>query len=312
MSINPEFKPIEDFYANEQKPLSAAELPAEAFRDDPGSMLIANDAPVLPFKEQKHKPGFFSTLGHAFSEYNEFAQLGRFVYREAEFSHPADDQVPDDFNPDDIKYLKEYPPNYWDWLSEAQSPNEMAARQQYVLSKVQEKEYYDNGSFAAGLIGGFGGAILSPTSFLPFAAGVKYAGIAENVVKGIIQSAPSVALQSVAHEGYMQATDAGGNLEDFAINSLRDTAFGVAFLAGGAGLGAAYRGGKLWNVRKAANFNYEGIEFNHVIDPETGQVTGGIKATASPGYSLVPLKSNKPNSSQMPQPIKDSYSAYLG
>lgn len=290
MSINPEFKPIEDFYANEQKPLSAPQLPAEAYRDEPGTMLMPNDAPVLPLKTQKKKPGFFPTLGHAFSEYNEFAQAGRFIMRESEFIHPAEDPVPDDFNPDDFKYLKDYPSNYWDWISQAQSPNEIAARQQYVLNKVEENENFQNGSFAANLIGGFGGAIFSPSSYLPFAAGVKYAGIAENVVKGTLAAAPSIALQTVAHEGYMQATDAGGNLEDFAINSLRDAVFGAAFVAGGAGLGAAYRGGKLWNVRKVANYNYEGIDFNHSIDPDTGQLSGGIKASSAPGFSISAAK----------------------
>lgn len=286
MSLNPEFKPIEDFYSNEQNQLSAPQLPAEAYRDEPGTMLMPNDAAVLPIKESKNKPGFFQTLGHAFSQYNEFAQAGRFIAREAEFSHPANDEVPDDFNPDDIKYLKDYPPNYWDWISESRSPNELAARQQYVLNKVNENEQFENGSFAANLIGGFAGAVLSPSSYLPFAAGVKYAGIAENVIKGTLSAAPSIALQTLAHEGYMQATEAGGNLEDFAINSLRDAAFGAAFIAGGAGLGSAYRGGKLWNVRKSANYSYEGIDFNHVIDPKTGGLTGEIKATSSPGFSV--------------------------
>lgn len=290
MSINPEFKPIEDFYQSEQHPLSTPHLPVEGYRDDPGSMLMPNDAPVIPFKEPKRKPGFFPTLGHAFSEYNEFAQLGRFIYRESEFSHPAEDEVPDDFNPDDFKYLKDYPSNYWDFISEGQSPNDIAARQQYVLDKVNTDEQFQNGSFAAKLLGGLGGAVFSPSSYLPFAAGVKYASIAENLVKGAMKAAPSIALQTVAHEGYMQATDAGGNLEDFAINSLRDAAFGVAFMAGGAGLGAAYRGGKLWNVRKMANYNYEGIDFNHVIDPETNQLTGGIKASSAPGFSISAAK----------------------
>ncbi len=286
MSINPKFKPIEDFYTSEQRPLSDPQLPAEAYRDEPGTMLMPNDAPVLPIKEAKRTPGFFSTLGHAFSEYNEFAQAGRFIARENDFIHPASDEIPDNFNPDDIKYLKDYPSNYWDFISQGQSPNEIAARQQYVLNKVEENESFQNGSFAASLLGGFGAAALSPSSFLPFAAGVKYASLAENVVKGTIKAAPSIALQTVAHEGFMQATEAGGNLEDFAINSLRDAAFGVAFMAGGAGLGAAYRGGKLWNVRKVANYNYQGVDFNHVIDPKTGQVTGEIKATASPGFSV--------------------------
>jgi hypothetical protein len=289
MSINPEFKPIEDFYTAEQKPLSTAHLPVEAYRDEPGSMLMPNDAPTIPFKEPKPKHGFFDTLGHAFSQYNEFAQAGRFVAREAEFLHPADDDVPDDFNAMDYKYLKDYPPNYWDFISEGQSPNDIAARQQYVLKKITEDDEYNNGSFAATLLGGFGGAVLSPTSYLPFAAGAKYAGIAENVIKNTITAAPSIALQTVAHEGYIQATEAGGNLSDFAINSLRDMAYGAAFMAGGAGLGASFRGGKLWNTRKMANIMGEGIDVNPVLNEKTGEVVSW-KAEASPGYSLSAAK----------------------
>lgn len=292
MSLNPEFKPIEDFYLPEQKPLSAPHLPMESYRDEPGTMLMPSDAPVLPLKEAKPHHGFFSTLGHAFSQYNEFAQAGRFISREAEFSHPADDEVPDGFDPMDYQHLKDYPPNYWDFISEGQSPNDIAARQQHVLKKMNEDEEYQNGSFAATLLGGFGGAIFSPTSYLPFASGVKYAGIAENVIKGAIKAAPSIALQTVAHEGYMQATEAGGNLEDFAINSLRDAAYGVAFMGAGSGLGASFRGGKLWNTRKMANIMGEGIDVNPVLDEATGQVTG-YRATSSPGFSLSAAKVNE-------------------
>jgi len=289
MSINPEFKPIEDFYTNEQKPIASDHLPMEAYRDDPGSLLMPTSAPVIPFKEPKKKHGFFETLGHAFSQYNEFAQAGRFVAREAEFIHPSQDETPDDFNSMDYKYLKDYPPNYWDFIGEGQSPNDIAARQQYVLKKMTEDEEYNNGSFAATLLGGFGGAILSPSSFIPFASGVKYASIAENVIKGTLKAAPSIALQTVAHEGFMQATEAGGNLHDFAVNSLRDAAYGAAFIAGGAGLGASFRGGKLWNVRKMANYMGEGIDVNPVLDEATGGITG-YKAQASPGYSLSAAK----------------------
>lgn len=289
MSLNPEFKPIEDFYLPEQKPLSAEHLPMEAYRDEPGTMLMPTNAPVIPFKEPKKKHGFFGTLGHAFSEYNEFAQAGRFISREAEFAHPADDEVPDDFNPMAYENLKEYPPNYWDFISEGQSPNDIAARQQYVLKKMTEDEEYQDGSFAATLLGGFGGAIASPSSFIPFANGVKYAGIAQNVIKGAIKAAPSIALQTVAHEGYMQATSAGGNLEDFAINSLRDAAYGVAFMGAGSGLGAAFRGGKLWNSRKMANIIGEGIDVNPVLNETSGEITG-YRAMSSPGYSLSAAK----------------------
>lgn len=289
MSLNPEFKPIEEFYLPEQKPLSAEHLPMEAYLDEPGTMLMPNNAPTIPFKEPQKHHGFFDTLGHAFSQYNEFAQAGRFIAREAEFIHPAEDEVPDGFNSTDYQYLKDYPPNYWDFISEGQSPNDIQARQQYVLKKMAEDEEYQNGSFAATLLGGFAGAIFSPTSYLPFAGGVKYAGIAQNVIKGAMNAAPSIALQTVAHEGYMQATEAGGNLEDFAINALRDAAYGVAFMGAGAGLGASFRGGKLWNTRKMANIMGEGIDVNPVLDEATGQITG-YKAEPSPGYSLSAAK----------------------
>ncbi len=289
MSINPEFKSVEDFYIPEQKPLSVNHLPMEAYRDEPGTMVMPNNTPVIPFEEPKATPGFFDTLGHAFSQYNEFAQAGRFVAREAEFIHPANDDVPDDFNSMDYKYLKDYPPNYWDFIAEGQSPNDISARQQYVLKQITDNEEYENGSFVATLLGGFGGAVLSPTSYLPFAGAVKYASISESVIKGVVQATPSILTQTVAHEGFMQATEAGGNLSDFAINSLRDAAYGAAFIAGGAGLGASFRGGKLWNTRKMANYMGEGIDINPVLDEATGQVTG-YKATSAPGYSLSAAK----------------------
>jgi len=289
MSINPEFKPIEDFYTDEQKPIAVSHLPMEAYRDDPGSFLMPTDSKTIPFKEPKKEHGFFDTLGHAWSKNNEFMQAGRFIAMESQFSHPSDDPVPDDFNPMDYKYLKDYPPIYWDTISEGQSPNDVAARQQYVLKKQTEEEEYNNGSFAANLIGGFAGAATSPSSWIPFAAGVKYASLAENVVKGVLKAAPTVALQTVAHEGFMQATEAGGNLSDFAINSLRDTAYGAAFIAGGAGLGAAFRGGKLWNTRKMANIIGEGIDVNPVLDEATGSVTG-YRAEAGSGYALSAAK----------------------
>lgn len=285
MSINPEFKSIEDFYLPEQKPIATNHLPMESYRDDPGSLLMPTDAPAIPFKEMQKPPGFFDTLGHAFSEYNEFTQAARFISRELEFSHPAEDEVPNDFNPMDYKYLKDYPPNYWDFISDGQSPNDISARQQYVLKKQTDEEQYNNGSFAASLIGGFGGTILSPTSLIPFAGSVKYASLAENVIKGTLKAAPSIALQAVAHEGFMQATEAGGNLSDFATNTLRDAAYGAAFIAGGAGLGAAFRGGKLWNTRKMANYMAEGIDINPVLDEKTGGVTSW-KALSAPGFSL--------------------------
>lgn len=285
MSINPEFKPIEDFYKSEQNPIAENHLPMEAYRDDPGSMVMPTNAPVIPFKEPKPKHGFFDTLSHAWSQYNEFAQAGRFVARELEFSHPADDEIPDGFNPMDYKYLEGYPPNYWDHISSGESPNDIAARQQWVRNKITEDEEYENGSFAGTLIGGFAGAITSPSSYIPFAASVKYASLAENVVKGVLKASPSIALQTVAHEGYMQATEAGGNLSDFAVNSLRDAAYGAAFIAGGAGLGSAFRGGKLWNTRKMANYMGEGIDVNPVLDETTGAVTG-YKAQAAPGFAL--------------------------
>lgn len=286
MSLNPEYKSVEDFYLPEtKKPLSKPDLPAQVFRDDPASLMMPTTSKTIPYTEPQETPGFFDTLGHAYSAYNEFAQAGRFVKRELEFTHPAYDDVPDDFNPMSAKHLEQYPSNYWNWIAQAASPNDLKARQQYVTEKMHEEQYYAGGSYVANLLGGFGGGATSPSVLVPI-GGMKYATIGQSVIKNMVQAAPGVAVQTIAHEGFMQATEAGGNVQDFAINSLRDTAYGVAFMGAGAGLGAGFRGAKLWNTRKLANYTFEGIDFVHEIDPKTGTITGRVKATSSDQFSI--------------------------
>ena len=286
MSINPEFKPLDDFYIDDKKELAHPQLPIEARPDNPGELLIPNSNPTLTVVEPKKKASYLEGLGHAFTEYNEFCLAGKFLSREAQFIHPANDLVPDDFNPRDLKHLKNYPSEYWDFIAQGESPNDIAARQTYVDELVHEKEYYNNGSWSDDLIGGFAAALTSPSSALYFANSVKYASISQATIKGALEAVPEVALQVLSHEGFKEATEAGSNLENLAINSLMDAMYGVAFMGAGAGLGAAFRGGKLWNVRKAGKFVYEGVDFGHVIDPKNGGVTGEIRASAASGISV--------------------------
>ena len=274
MSLNPTFKPLEDFYFNEgTKPLSVNDLPVETFRDDPGQMVMPNTSKPLVTEPVNPTPGFFDTLEHAWSQNNEEMQAGRFISREAQFSHPSDDPVPDGFDPRALEHLEAYPTNYWDFISMAHTPNELSLRQQYVQEKMNDEEEYANGSLMAKLIGGAGGAITSLSTLIPLTSSVKYASLSQSMIRNAFTIAPSLGVQAIAHNGFMQATEAGGNLQDLAVDTIRDTAFGVAFLAGGAGLGYGMRGAKLWNTRKMVNIIHEGAEVHPIIG-EDGELAG--------------------------------------
>lgn len=291
MSINPEFASTADFYKSEtEKPLAPDGLPVQPFRDNPGTLVMPNDSkPVGPFEKEPEAPGFFKTVGMAIPRVNEFLQAGKFAQRQLQFMHPSDDEVPEDFDPTTLEHLQNYPPKFWNFLADATSPNDMAARQQYVSEQVQSDEEYESGSLAGKLVGGALGFITSPSNLIPMSAAFKGATIGQSVIRSMMQAAPGMAAQTIAHEGFMQATDAGGNMRDFALNTLRDTAYGVAFLGAGAGLGASMRGAKLWNGRKIANIVGDGMEVNPVIDAETGEMIGA-KVSAMPGEALSAAK----------------------
>lgn len=257
-----------------------------AFKDNPGTTSIPNPQPFsLPKPNTIGKPGFISTFAHAVGEYSELLNAGKFIYQEADQLSHLSDPVPENF---EVTYedVKEFPDKYWPNLIGSASPKDLEARKSALKDRMADEEYYSRGSFVANLLGGIvGGGALSPSTWLlPMSAGVKYANFTQNLLRNTIKAAPNLVATTLATEGLHEAAIAGGNMQDFAVNSFRDLAWGTALIGGAAGLGHAMRGGQLWNVRKSSSYTFEGINFNNAID-DKGEYKG-IIASAAPGMSV--------------------------
>lgn len=275
MSLNPDFKSIEDFYKSENKPLSSKDLQVNSGGQLDTAVINPNATPIKIQNNLKEneKPGFFKTLGEGFKETNTFAQAGSYLSRELEFAHPYDDEVPADFDRYNIDNFTGVPPAYWGFVAEASGPKEMEARKQWAAEHQQHMEDMENGSMMAQIIGGITGALLSPDALIPLSIGSKSLRLTTAIIQDVAKAAPTVAAQSLVHEGFNEATKASSNIDEFIVNTARDMLFSSAFIAGGAGLGAKLRGGDLWSARKVVSDFYEGIDAHPIIN-EKGEVTG--------------------------------------
>ena len=240
--------------------------------------------PKQELKPQE-RPGFFSSLTHAFSENNELFEGARNVSNLVEHLNYLGDAVPDDFTAYKLEYLEGIEKKYWGYVTDGISPREVDARRQFVLQKQESDEAYNNGSALGSFIGGVGGIIASPsTALFPLSSTIKYAQASQNVIKNLSKLAPEIALQSVAHNAFMEANKVGGNLEDAVVNTIRDAAAGLVLTGGALAFGSAVSGGKLFAARKIMNMNREGIDVQWRIDKE-GTIKG-LEARPLNGNSL--------------------------
>jgi len=254
------------------------------FRDNPGQMTIPNAKPIhFDQRPMVDKPGFFKTFGHAVLEYNELVNAGKFINQTVDNVSHLNDVKPDDWRPDTLEAVDGISQRYWPHIWDAVSPKDQAARREYSLEQMKDEQYYASGSMVVNLAGGLVGGISSPSTWLiPMAAGIKYAKFGENIIKNVWNASPALALSSIATEGMYQAGHAGGNMQDWAIDSLRDIVFGGALIGGAAGIGAVLRGGELYAARKTVNYAFKGVDLNPVV--EDG-VYKGIKASAAPNMA---------------------------
>ena len=261
-------------------PLTTPEFDPLGFKVQPGQMVMS-DTKALKIPEQDKAPGFFDTFGHAVMQYNELSNLGRFGALTIDSINHLDDYVPEDFKPNTVEAVEGFPQTYWPHIWDAVSPKDQEARKARILEQMKDEQHYSNGSMIANLTGGLVGGITSPSTwFIPMAAGIKYANFGQNIIRNTIKAAPAMAASTVATEGLVQAGKAGGNLQDMALDSIRDFAFGSALIAGGVGLGSTLRGGQLWDLRKTINQTWKGVDINPTIN-DKGEFTG-FKATANP------------------------------
>lgn len=283
-----------NLYSNDYKSDIFTQMPLEtqmAFNPEQPYFQPFNKPDLRKSPEQEH--GFFATTGHAFSENNELFEGARAVSTLAEHVNAVSDPIPEDWSAYTKESLEGIDQKYWGYVTDAISPKEQDARRQFILNKQTENESYNNGSYLAKLIGGGAGYLAGPsTLLLPISATIKYANVGQNIIMNTLRQSPQLALQSVAHNAFMEGTKVGGNLQDFAVNSLMDATAGIALTGGAAGFGSAVSGGKLFNARKSLKLNHEGIDVHFNVDED------GIVDKDNP-YTAVPLPNESLNAMQV-------------
>ena len=252
-----------------------------------GQSITANAIPGASLlEEDKGKPGWWKTASHAFYDYNLELQTGQFLYNSIT-KNPVHEEIPEGWNAMNPDALEEFPMKYWGHISSAHGPKDQAARQQKVREQMEEDKYYAGGSWTAKLAGGGAGAIASPMTLfgLPAITTLKYAGVGQNILMNMARTAPAIALDSFARNTMMESNRVGGTLEDIAIQSLVDTAFGTSLIGVGAGIAAGSRNLNLWNTRNAASLVIsKGIGISEEMTKD-GVLTGKRKAFPLPGSS---------------------------
>jgi hypothetical protein len=234
-------------------------------------------------KEPVEKPGWFEQVGHELWKMNRLTQAGEFALNLFD-KNPATDEVPEGWSAMSPESVEGFPEQYFDYLTDAKSPNDLLARQQKVREQMHDDERFADGSLTAELVGGFAGIVTDPTNYLiPMACGLKYAGIAQNIFLNMGRSSGGIAIDAVSRNMLIQANRAGGNLQELATDSFRDFVFGTALVGAGAAVSGGLREAQLWNLRKAVNFGADGVNIDPVVKEVNGQhVIVGYKGTAAP------------------------------
>jgi len=275
-SISPSSDPIDNIYTDPEykgNPLGQTILTG------PGSVPLTSTLPnPVP------KPGYFETIAHYAGKMNNLALAGQLAY-DAFTSTSAVDEVPEGWTAKNVESVEGFPREYWEYLIDAKSPNDLIARQERVRRQMVDDEKFASGSLTASLLGGFVGVVSDPLTYLlPMASSAKYATIGQNVLMNMGRASSGIALESVSRNMLTQADRAGGNIQDMATDSLRDIIFGVALVGAGAAIGGGLRQAKLWESRKVMNYTADGVKLDYVVDEE-GKIVGA-KAEMMPGVPM--------------------------
>jgi len=260
---------------------------------DEGPTLITGEGAIpieSTLRDVPEKAGWFEQVGHALWENNKLALAGELAYQQIAYSNSANDPVPEGFTAMLPENVEGFNSKYWDYITDAKSPNDLKSRQDRAREQQANDERFADGSMTASLLGGALDLAFDPTNWLiPMAAGVKYAGIAQNVFLNMGKVAGGLALESVSRNMLKQADRIGGNLQEMATDSLGDFVFSTALVGAGAAVGGGLRASGLWNMRRSLNLAADGIKLNPVaeINKEGRLVlTGEIRPTGMGGVAL--------------------------
>lgn len=264
---------VENLFNEKADPFYSQDLPQTQISDEFPSPRIANH------------PGFWETTKLQFKTLSDYANVvGSMEKRSDVLANPGEDNPDPGYTPlDDPSNFYGLDKKFWGRILEATNKND--ARRAYFAAKEQQENEEDlsNGTLLGKIVGGGLAIGTNISSYVPMAASLKYASFGKNVLTNLARMAPGISLSAASHEAFAQANDVNGNLENYVMDTVRDTVAGMAFVGGIEGLGYGFYSSKLWDARKAFNLNYKGIDILPVLNKD-----GSVKELkASPALSSV-------------------------
>lgn len=211
------------------------------------------------------KPSFGESVAEGFAE-NDLNIMYRYQQSHLGSDNPLDDPVPQGWKAsDELEKYQDLDSQYFGYLLSATSPKDSKRKYYEALEMQMKDRRYAEGSMIGHAIGLLGGGIVSPSSWIPIGLEIKAARLSTRLAQDIPKVIPGVAAASATHEAIVQTNDIKGNLEDFAIDTFRDTIIGTAFMGTLIGLGHGYTATKMWNARRVVNEIHNGIELQPVV-----------------------------------------------
>jgi hypothetical protein len=231
---------------------------------------------------QEPKPGFWKTAGAEAYEFNATAEILHAGYSKYEQPDPLQDIPPSDWTPtSNTEMFYDIKPEYMSYLMDARGPKDQQYRRDRILSEQEHDTTLENGSMFARIIGGIGGVLTDPISYIPIAGEVKYAKFAPTILKTAARAFPGLAAVGIAQSGAKQLDKVNGNLHDFVIGAAVNTVFGMGIFGAFKGASLALDKMELWNLRGIAASSIKGVDFKFNLG-EKGDIQG-IKAFDTTG-----------------------------
>lgn len=260
--------------------------------------ILNDNSPILQglpekFKKKTDAPGFFETVGKRALAENEFVAGAKSVQNALQQPYFEEDNVPEHWTPYEEQNISDLPDKYWGYVLQSKGPKDLQYRRSRALEEVETSKYLESGGLPANFLGGGVGFFTSPSTYMiPWVAGAKYAKLGKNLIVGTLESAPSIIVQSALHEAAIEGSTVAPSVEEIALNTARDTVFGLGFVGTIRGLGFGAKAADNWSARKIVNINYEGIEVKVNFDKTTGEIAGLIaEAQAGGDASAAAVKS---------------------
>ena len=278
-------KVINEFSGNEiilknkyREGSSITTIPIDIKLDDEIHTIFNEPLPETMPGPTHQKPGLWETFKGRFAEQEELIQTNEWMNRKTSDANPIDDYVDPNWSPvEDKSVLIGVDKRNVGYILEATGPKDQRRRYNYVLDKQEHDERLSRGNLIMQMAGGFSGFAASPSSLIPIAKAVKYGKLSQTFLQNIPKMIGGIAVASASHEAVLETTKIGGNMADWAINTMVDTLIGTAFMGAHLSLSSGADAWKLFNARGIMKMVNDGIVVKPILDNKG--VVKSIKAS---------------------------------